>query len=252
MRLVVARVEALAGDAVVRRSVPPDERFPDVIVREVAVLVVRRVEVGEIDLRQDVDELEGVASDRSSGAGQEIWHAQRDVVVCAGRPLLQVGHLQSGGRIDSVGREHEGGQQTGWSALSRCRSSIASRIASTRAPFLGWKYLDCHTERLGEVAGLAGQRVQLVDGVRKRVFVDRCRVGGDVTLREHPGVGRGVDRRHRDAAALELLGNPRRPGEEVKRRRGADRGRDLTEDADQQPFRTEVLDHRVSSTRATA
>ena len=45
----VLRVDALAGDPVVGRRVPADQGLPDVVVREVAVLVVGRVEVGEVD-----------------------------------------------------------------------------------------------------------------------------------------------------------------------------------------------------------
>ena len=45
----VARVDALARHAVVLGRVPRHQRLPHVVVREVAVLVVRRVEVGEVD-----------------------------------------------------------------------------------------------------------------------------------------------------------------------------------------------------------
>ena len=49
LRRRVARVDALARDAVVLGRVPRDERLPHVVVREVAVLVVRRVEVREVE-----------------------------------------------------------------------------------------------------------------------------------------------------------------------------------------------------------
>ena len=49
---VVARVDALARHAVVLGRVPRDQRLPHVVVGEVAVLVVRRVEVGEVARRR--------------------------------------------------------------------------------------------------------------------------------------------------------------------------------------------------------
>ena len=49
---VVAAVDALAGDAVVSGSVPGDQRLPYVIVGEIPMLVVRRVDVRQVDRRQ--------------------------------------------------------------------------------------------------------------------------------------------------------------------------------------------------------
>ena len=46
----VTKVVALARDAVVRRRIPRDQRLPHVVVGRVAVLVVGRIEVGEVEV----------------------------------------------------------------------------------------------------------------------------------------------------------------------------------------------------------
>jgi len=59
---LVAGVDPLAGDAVVLRGVPAHEGLPHVVVGEVAVLVVGRVEVGQVHGLQLVDDLRGVGA----------------------------------------------------------------------------------------------------------------------------------------------------------------------------------------------
>ena len=71
MRVVVARVDPLAGDAVVLGCVPANQRLPDVVVREVAMLVVRRVEIGQINMRDDVDERHRVTAHRDPTPGKQ-------------------------------------------------------------------------------------------------------------------------------------------------------------------------------------
>jgi hypothetical protein len=43
----------------------------------------------------------------------EVGEAQLEVVVGAGGPLLEVGHLHAGGRVDAVGGLHEGDEEDG-------------------------------------------------------------------------------------------------------------------------------------------
>ena len=68
----VAQLEPLARDAVGLGLVPRHEGFPHVIVRLVAVLVVRRIEVGEVERSERGRELDGIAPHRDPRTGQEI------------------------------------------------------------------------------------------------------------------------------------------------------------------------------------
>jgi hypothetical protein len=45
--------------------------------------------------------------------GTQVGEAQLEVVVGAGGPLLEVGHLHAGGRVDAVGGLHERDEQHG-------------------------------------------------------------------------------------------------------------------------------------------
>ncbi len=76
---VVARVDALARHAVVLGRVPRDQRLPHVVVGEVAVLVVRRVEVREVALGQRRRHVERVAAARATPVpGEQLGDAQRE------------------------------------------------------------------------------------------------------------------------------------------------------------------------------
>ena len=68
----VAAVEPLAGDPVVLGSVPGDQGLPDVVVGEVPVLVVGRVEVREVHLVEQLDELAGVAAHRRPAPEEQL------------------------------------------------------------------------------------------------------------------------------------------------------------------------------------
>ncbi len=77
------------------------------------MLVVRRVEVGEVELAELVrrGECDRVAADRSALSGEERGDAEGERLQRAGRPLLEEGHLQTGGRVDPVGGLQQAGQQ---------------------------------------------------------------------------------------------------------------------------------------------
>ena len=76
---VVAGVDALAGHAVVLGRVPRHQRLPHVVVGEVAVLVVRRVEVGEV-ARRRASRATSSASPRTAAPapGEQLRHPQRE------------------------------------------------------------------------------------------------------------------------------------------------------------------------------
>ncbi len=86
LRVVLACVDALARDAVVLGSIPRDERFPDVVVREVAVLVVRRIDVREVEGTEAAHQLARVAEHRTARTGDQFGHAQLDGLCRARQP----------------------------------------------------------------------------------------------------------------------------------------------------------------------
>ncbi len=116
------------------------------------MLVVGRVEVGDVGL-DGGRRLEGVEAERRAGAVEHARQAQLELAEGARRPLLEVGHLHAGRRVDAVGGLHEGDEQhrldVGVEAAGRpspappqpppAHSAMRSRIASTRAPLRGWK-----------------------------------------------------------------------------------------------------------------
>ena len=136
----VAQLVALARDAVVLGRVPRDERLPHVVVRVVAVLVVGRVEVGEVEGAEG-PAASAIASpaDRRARARRAGRGAEREALVRPGRPLLQVRHLHAGGGVDAVGGLDQAREQRPGRAGAAAATSIASRIASMRAPFSGRK-----------------------------------------------------------------------------------------------------------------
>ena len=78
--LHVATIEALAGDAVGLRGVVADERLPDVVVGEIRMLVVRRIDVGDVDGREAGRELVGVGTQRESDAWKPDGQFQFEAV----------------------------------------------------------------------------------------------------------------------------------------------------------------------------
>ena len=105
-RLITA-IDALARNAIVLGRVPVHESFEDVVVREVAVLVVWRIKVRQIHVVDSGSDLRGVPADRHAAARDQFRAAEFEVIVRSCGPLLEVGHLNAGRRIDSIGREDE-------------------------------------------------------------------------------------------------------------------------------------------------
>ena len=100
-----------------------------------------------------------------------------------------------------------------------------------------------HAERLGEVAGTAGQRVELVDRDAERVLVDRRRVGLDPRPGEDMRVPRRVDGGDVSARRLERLRDPGGAGEQVERRARTRSSEQLGQHRHEPPLRPDVLDH---------
>jgi len=111
--LALPTVGALLGDAVDGGSVPPHERLPNVIVAEVGVLVVGRIDVGDVGLEAACC-LQGFEAEGAPLAERRPWQKcrqpEREVVARPRRPALQVGHLHTGGRIDAIGSFEQGNQ----------------------------------------------------------------------------------------------------------------------------------------------
>ena len=190
----ITEIVSFAGDAVVRGSVPRDQRLPHVVVGGVAVLVVRRVEVGEIEVAELLDHCTGVTLDRVTGAREQRRDPQPERLLGARRPLLDVGHLHARGRVHPVGCLDEAREQ--------------DRLERVTAPFVVDRGADgvdaCRVVRLdvprllrehvGDVAGRRRQRIELANDGREFVVIDRAGVGGDVAPGEHGRVAGAVHR----------------------------------------------------------
>ena len=163
----IAGVDPLARDAVVRGGVPRHERLPHVVVREVPVLVVRRVEVGEVELAEGARHVDRVGADRPPAAVEEIGDAQRERRCRPRRPLLHVRHLQAGGGVDAIGGFDEAREQDRLERRPRVVTCdrVADRVDACAVERLHEPRL--HAERVGEVARLTRQRVELARSRRR-------------------------------------------------------------------------------------
>ena len=161
---IVAGVDALAGHAVVLRLVPRHERLPHVVVGEVAVLVVRRVEVGEVDM---ADRCRRVASaspssarpgpasrcgtSRRSGLYERGAHSLT-YAICT--PVVESTRSAASSRLVSrIGSSGGAGVVAGDRLADGVDPLAVVRLEEPRSD----------AERLGEVARDAGQGVELVD-----------------------------------------------------------------------------------------
>ena len=73
-------------------GIPADERFPDVVVGEERVLVVRRVDIDEVDVELRREHVRVEPRHRPGRARHRLGKAQRELVERARRPRLEVGH----------------------------------------------------------------------------------------------------------------------------------------------------------------
>ena len=245
----LAAVDALVGDAVARRGVPADERLPDVVVREERVLVVGRVEVDEIDVERRREEVGIEPRDGAGRAGDRLGQPQAELVVGAGRPRLQIGHLQARRAVDAVCRLEQRGEQD--APLERRERVAVDRVADRVDPgaVLRLQVARLPAEGLGEVPLAALERRELRDDRGEAMAVERP-VGDDVGLPDCLRIGREVVRVHGEPEAAQRLPDPRRPGEEVAGRPDGQLRGYPADQRHERAFRPEVLDHRCSSNGA--
>src|SRR5215203_2920408 len=98
-------------------------------------------------------------------------------------------------------------------------------------------------ERLGEVAGYAGQLIELDESVRQFFCVDFVGISLDEALGQDLAVAGDVGRREVQPPPLELLRHSRRAGEQVESRCSFDGSGNVAEHGDECSLRTQVLDH---------
>ena len=110
----VAEIVALAGHAVVLGRVPGHDGLPHVVVGVVPVLVVRegRGRRGRPARAQRSRPARSASPrTRPSGTGEQLGHPEGQRPAGPGGPLLQIGHLEPGGRVDPVGCLEQAGQE---------------------------------------------------------------------------------------------------------------------------------------------
>ena len=95
------------------RSIPGHESLPDVVVREVAMLVVGRIEVSQVELTKRTYELRGVPANGPARTDVELGLSELERIERARRPLLDVGHLEACGGVHPVRCVDEACEQHG-------------------------------------------------------------------------------------------------------------------------------------------
>ncbi len=239
----LSTVQPLVGDAVALGRVPADDGLPDVVVGEVGVLVVRRVDVDEIDVELGRELVRVEPRDGAGGARHDLRQAQLERAVGPRRPRLQVGHLQAGRAVDAVGGLDERRQQH--PSLERRELVAVDRIADRIDPpaVVRLQVPRLVAEGLGHVAVPSRERRQLADDRGQPGALEGA-VCGDVGLPEGLRVGGEVVRVDGEPERAHGLADPGRPCEEIT---GRAHRKLLDDDADQRdesPFGADVLDHR--------
>ena len=192
-------VDALARDAVVLGRVPRDQRLPDVVVREVAVLVVGRVEVREIERPERARRLARVAPDRRAPA-RRAARARRSssgrydrgahcftYAICT--PVVESTRSAASIRlVSSTGYSHE----LAVVALDR----VADRVDPPAVVRLEEARPHGRTSRSRSrrTRGGAARSASAASSARSSTAAPSS---VDVALREHLGVAGGVDRGRR-------------------------------------------------------
>ncbi|MNS96937.1 hypothetical protein D3C72_1312550 [compost metagenome] len=206
------------------------------VVGQIGVLVIGRVQIDEVrlDLICDLHRipLRRPASPRRH-ARQQVRQPQLQRLQRARRPLLHIGHLQTGGGIHPVRRLHQGDQNHGLQLRLQPHGLDARAHGVDAGAVVGMEEAGVLAEGLGEPAGLGRDRPQLGQhrlGLRRPAFT----VGLDIGRGE--GVGIGVVVVGPDAEALPLQGmtDTGRAGKQVAdrpavRQGGAHRTRDMAQ-----------------------
>ena len=212
------------------------------------MLVVGRIYVDEVDVEGRRELVRVEARDGARRARDGFGQPQVEVVEGAGRPRLEIRHLQAGRTVHAVGGEQERRQEEG--TLDGRQSVALDRLADRLDPgsVLRLEVARPAAERLCEptVATLEGG--ELLENRLETRAID-LRAGLDVGASESLGVGREVVRVHHEAEAPERLPHPRRAGEEIACRTGGQPGGDARDQRHERPLRPDVLDQGFEPNR---
>ena len=233
----------------------PHERLPDVVVRMVRVLVIRRVEICHVDHVQARRKIIGVAAYRATTAGQHRRNPQLHWIERPRRPCLEVRHLQAGRGVHPIRRFEERRQEDRplHAPLGHALDFIANGIYA--APIEGLEVPRFLAERACEIAVTTRKRVEVRNLRGQRPLAHATGVRLHVRGREHFAVCRDVVGGHVKPRLLESLRHPRRAREQVERRRRRPRARgapgvrlqrrcQLHDARHQRALGPDVLDHR--------
>jgi hypothetical protein len=213
------------------------------------MLVVGRVDVDEVDVELRGERVRVEPRHRAGGTGDRNRETKRELVVGAGGPGLQIGHLQTGRAVDTVCRLEERRQQH--APLDRGELVPVDRLAHRvdPRPVLRLEVPRPAAEGLGEVALAPRERLERGGEPGEPGAVERP-VRDDVGLGHHLGIGGEVVRMNPEPQGAQCLPDPGRAGEEVARRaHGQPRGEALDQ-RHESSLRPDVLDHGRSVTGA--
>ena len=200
--------------------VPSDKRLPDVVVAQIGMLVVGRIEVGDVG-REGFRSVGGVElvgrAIEMLWVGEEIGDAELDVLVGAWRPGFEVGHLHAGGRIHPVGRFDQAREDDGFEFGFELEGLdvLAHRVDAS--PVVGVEEPGIEAVGLGNEPGVpiaCSDGVELVDDPG-RLVDESGRVGLDVAHREIVGVGVVIVGVDTEPGGFEGVSDPGCAAEEV-------------------------------------
>ena len=213
------------------------------------MLVVRRVDVDEIDVELGRENVGVEPGHAARGAGNRLGKPERELVVGARRPGLEVRHLQAGRAVDTVGGLEQRGQDDAPLDLRQRVSvdRVTDRVDA--GSVLGLEEPRPAAERLGEVPLPALERRELGEDCGDSFAIERL-VGDDVGLAEHLRVGGEIVGMDGDPEAAQRLPDARRAGEEVARRRDRKAPGYALDEWHERALRPQVLDHSCSSNAA--
>ncbi len=205
------------------------------------MLVVRRIDVDEVDVELRREHVRVEPRDRAGGPVDRGRETQRQLVVGTGSPLLQVGHLQPGRAVDAVCRLEERRQQH--APLDRGELVTVDRLADRVDPraVLGLEVPRPTAEGLGEIALSARKCLELGGDPGEPAAIERP-VRDDVGLGQHLGVGGEVIRVNLEPQAPQRLPHPRRAREQVAGRAYGQLRNDALDQRYERSLRPDVLD----------
>ncbi len=217
------------------------------VVGLVPVLVVRRVEVREVERAEGRDQLDGIAAYRVPGTVEQVGSAQGQPLVGPRGPFLQVRHLHPGRGVDPVGGLDEAREQDRIvRVIAPGVDGISDRVDT--GTVLGSEEASVLAEGLRHVARFGRERIERGEFGVERVTVDGASVGGDRRLAEHVGVAGPVDSSDETATAFEFLRDPRGSGEEIERAATTGHREECAQHSDEASLGPQILDRHASTT----